>query len=440
MNKTFYLETLGCQMNEYDSEKISGLLYSQGYFETLAREEADLIIFNTCLIRENAENKLYGKLGEVKKIKLANPSKIIAVCGCMPQNQETRENIIRKYPFVDLVFGTNTYDHLPEMLFELTENKKRIISIVRDSDHLIEDLPKKRKFSHRAFVNIMYGCNNYCSYCVVPYTRGRERSRDKNDIITEIKILGDSGYKEITLLGQNVNSYGNDLNNGYKFSDLLREINKIEHIKRIRFISSHPKDVTHDFIKAMKESDKVCNQIHLPIQSGSSKVLKEMNRKYSREHYLDFIKALKEEIPDIAISTDIMVGFPGETEKDFEDTLALCNEVQFDSAFTFLYSIRPNTPAGKREDQISDAVKHERFDRLLKTLYPVFEQKNLACIGTVMSVLVDDFSKNNSSYLTGRTDSNKLVHFEGTPDLIGEIVDVKIEKAKTWFMEGKLLR
>jgi tRNA-2-methylthio-N6-dimethylallyladenosine synthase len=427
-------------MNEYDTEKISGLLYSQGYSETMEKNNADLIIFNTCLIRENAENRLYGKLGAVKKLKLSNPSKIIAVCGCIPQNQEIREKILKKYPFIDLVFGTNTYDHLPELLYDIENKNKKVVSIEKDSDNLIEALPKVRKFSHKAFVNIMYGCNNYCSYCVVPYTRGKERSRNKNDIIEEIINLGNDGYKEITLLGQNVNSYGNDLDNGYKFSDLLREINFIANIDRVRFISSHPKDVTEDFIMAMKESEKICKQIHLPIQSGSSKVLKDMNRKYSRDKYLDIVKRLKTEIPDIAISTDIIVGFPGETEEDFDDTLSLCNLVEFDSAFTFLYSIRPNTPAGKREDQIPEKTKHERFDRLLKTLYPVFEKKNKAYIGKTVEILVDDFSKNSSKFLTGRTDSNKLVHFKGEKELIGKIVNIKIENAKTWFMEGTLLR
>jgi len=427
-------------MNEYDSEKISGLLNSQGYMETTLRDEADLIIFNTCLIRENAENRLYGNLGEVKRLKLANKEKIVAVCGCMPQNQKVREKMLKMYPFVDLIFGTNTYDQLPELLYDIEQKKKKkVISIVENSDNLKEEVPKSRKFSHKAFVNIMYGCNNFCSYCVVPYTRGRERSRDRQEIIEEVIALGLTGYKEITLLGQNVNSYGNDIDDRYQFPDLLRDLNKVEGIERIRFISSHPKDVNLEFIKAIKECNKVCSQIHLPVQSGSTKVLQEMNRKYSREQYLEFVRMAKAEISDISISTDIITGFPGETEDDFNDTLSLVEEVQFDSAFTFIYSIRPGTTAGKRTDQIDDKIKHERFDRLLKKLYPIFEANNLQYIGRTVAVLVDDVSKNKETYLTGRTESGKLVHFVGDNDLIGQIVNVRIEKARTWYIEGTIV-
>jgi tRNA-2-methylthio-N6-dimethylallyladenosine synthase len=426
-------------MNEYDSEKISGLLNSQGYLETTDKEEADLVIFNTCLIRENAENKLYGKLGAVKKLKLDHPEKIIAVCGCIPQNQEIRENILKRYPFIDLVFGTNTYDQLPELLYDLTRNKRKIIAIAENSTNLEEAVPKTRKFSHKAFVNIMYGCNNFCSYCVVPFTRGRERSRSTSDIVNEVRALAQNGYQEVTLLGQNVNSYGNDLPNNYYFPDLLRELNNIEEIGRIRFISSHPKDVNQDFIEAIKTSDKVCNQLHLPVQSGSTKVLKEMNRKYTKRQYLDFISDLRRNIPDISISTDVIVGFPGETNDDFDETIDLIKKVRFDSAFTFLYSIRPGTSAGKREDQIPEHVKQQRFERLLSTLYPIFEEKNLQHVGEEHIVLVDDISKNKSEYLTGRTEGNKLVHFKGSKQLIGKLAPVRITHAKTWYMEGILI-
>ncbi|SHI70563.1 tRNA-i(6)A37 thiotransferase enzyme MiaB [Dethiosulfatibacter aminovorans DSM 17477] len=436
MNKQFFIETFGCQMNEYDSEKICGLLYSQGYLETMDNRDADLIIYNTCLIRENAEKRLYGKLGAIKKLKMDNPSKIIAVCGCIPQNDEIREFILKKFPFIDLIFGTNTYDRLPELLYDIELKNKRVVSILKDSDELKEDLPKNRKFSHKAFVNIMHGCDNYCSYCVVPYTRGREKSRNFHDIVEEVKDLGLNGYKEITLLGQNVNSYLFESDKTYNFADLLRELNEIESIDRIRFISSHPKSVDDDFIKAMKECKKVCNQVHLPIQSGSTKVLKEMNRKYSRENYLEIIRKLKKEIPDVAISSDFIVGFPGETEEDFQETLDLVKEVRFDSAFTFLYSIRPGTPAGRREDQIDEKIKHERFDRLLDVLYPIFEEINISYIGKTVELLVDNVSKNDESYLTGRTDTNKIVHFKGDRNLLGKLVNVKIEKAKTWYMEG----
>lgn len=436
MNKQFFIETFGCQMNEYDSEKISGLLYSQGYLETTEKKEADLIIFNTCLIRENAELKLYGKLGAIKQLKLDNPSKIIAICGCIPQNDEIREYILKKYKYIDLVFGTNTYDRLPELLFDIENKNERVVSILKDSDILEENIPKKRKFSHKAFVNIMHGCNNFCSYCVVPYTRGREKSRDFHDIVKEVQVLGLKGYKEITLLGQNVNSYEYESDKTYTFADLLRELNKIETIDRIKFISSHPKSVTDDFIKAMKECDKVCNQLHLPIQSGSTKVLKEMNRKYTREKYLEIIRKLKKEIPDIAISSDFIVGFPGESEEDFQETLDLVKEVRFDSAFTYLYSIRPGTPAGKREDQIDEKLKHQRFDRLLDILYPIFEEINISHIGKTVDIIVDNVSKNDDSYMTGRTNSNKIVHFKGGEELLGKLVNIKIEKAKTWYMEG----
>ena len=289
-------------------------------------------------------------------------------------------------------------------------------------------------------MNIVYGCNNYCSYCVVPYTRGRERSRDYNEIISEVKNLGLSGFKEITLLGQNVNSYGNDFNNNYKFHDLLIALSEIESIDRIRFISSHPKDVTLEFIQVMKNSPKICNQIHLPIQSGSTKVLGEMNRKYTAERYIEIVEQLRNLIPNIAISTDIIVGFPGETEENFTETLDLISKVRFDSAFTFIYSIRPGTPAGKRKDQIDEKIKHIRFDKLLKTMYPIFEEKNKAYIGSTVEVLVDNMSKRNNDFLTGRTDTNKLVHFKGEKNLIGELVKVKIESAKTWFLEGSEIR
>lgn len=436
VNKKFFIETFGCQMNEYDSEKISGLLYAQGYQEILNKNEADLIIFNTCLIRENAEKKLYGKLGAVKNLKLENPSKIIALCGCIPQNDEIREYIIKKFPYIDIVFGTNTYDKLPELLYDIENKRKKVVSILKSNDGLKEKIPKNRKFNHKAFVNIMYGCNNFCSYCVVPYTRGRELSRDFHDIVSEVTELGHKGYKEITLLGQNVNSYLYESDKTYNFADLLRELNKIDSISRIRFVSSHPKDVTDEFILAMKDCDKVCNHIHLPIQSGSTKVLKEMNRKYSKEYYSELIRKLRLANPGIAVSTDFIIGFPGESEEDFNETIELVKDVKFDSAFTFLYSIRPGTPAGKRNDQIDEKIKHERFDKLLKILYPIFEKINISYIGTTVELLVDNVSKNDESYMTGRTDTNKIVHFKGDKSLLGKLVSVKIEKAKTWYMEG----
>jgi tRNA-2-methylthio-N6-dimethylallyladenosine synthase len=439
MDKKFYIETFGCQMNEYDSEKISGMLENLNYKKADEIGSADLIIYNTCLIRENAENKLYGKLGALKKLKREKDDLILAVGGCIPQNEEIRNYILEKYPFIDIIFGTNTFYKLPEMINQHLNNTNDVlVELEKNSTDLNENLPTIRKYDHKGFVNIMYGCNNFCSYCVVPYTRGRERSRDKEDIIKEVQDLAKEGLKEVTLLGQNVNSYGNDFDEDYSFYNLLEEVEKIDGIERIRYVSSHPKDVGDDFIDFLSRSSKVCNHIHLPVQAGSSKILKDMNRKYSKEDYLNIIKKLKSAVPNISISTDFIVGFPGETEEDFEETLDLCREVGFDAAFTFIYSIRPNTPAGKREDQIDEKIKHERFNKLLETLYPVFYEKNLAYKGKVVKVLVDEVSKNKDDYLTGRSSSNRIIHFKGTENLIGEIVNVKITKVKTWFMEGVL--
>ncbi|MDW7667588.1 MAG: tRNA (N6-isopentenyl adenosine(37)-C2)-methylthiotransferase MiaB [Bacillota bacterium] len=439
MEKNFYIETFGCQMNEYDSEKISGMLKNLDYKESKDIKSADLIIYNTCLIRENAENKLYGKLGALKKLKSEKDDLILAVGGCIPQNDEIRNYILEKYPFIDIIFGTNTFYKLPEMISKHLNNRNDVlVELENNSSSLNESLPTVRKFDHKAFINIMYGCNNFCSYCVVPHTRGRERSRGSEDILTEIKNLASQGFKEVTLLGQNVNSYGNDIDGDYKFTQLLKEVDSIDGIERIRYVSSHPKDVGDDFIDFLSRSKKVCNHIHLPIQSGSSKVLKEMNRKYSKEDYLKIINKLKKAVPNISISTDFIVGFPGETEEDFEETLEVCREAEFDAAFTFIYSIRPDTPAGKREDQIDDKVKHERFNRLLETLYPIFYEKNLAYKGKVVKVLVDEVSKSKDDYLTGRSSSNRIVHFKGSKDMIGKIVNVKITNVKTWFLEGIL--
>ncbi len=439
MEKNFYIETFGCQMNEYDSEKISGMLQNLDYKESKDINSADLIIYNTCLIRENAENKLYGKLGALKKLKREKDDLILAVGGCIPQNEEIRSYILDKYPFIDIIFGTNTFYKLPEMISKHLNNTNEVlVELEKNSSTLNENLPTIRKFDHKAFINIMYGCNNFCSYCVVPHTRGRERSRSSEDILREARDLASKGYKEITLLGQNVNSYGNDINSNYKFTQLLEDVEKIKGIERIRYVSSHPKDVGDDFIEFLGKSKKVCNHIHLPIQSGSSKVLKEMNRKYSKEDYLEIIKKLKKAVPNISVSTDFIVGFPGESEEDFEETLDLCRKVEFDAAFTFIYSIRPDTPAGKRTDQIDDKVKHERFNKLLETLYPIFYKKNLTYIDKTVKVLVDEISKNKDDHLTGRSECNRIVHFKGTKDLIGKIVNVKITNVKTWFLEGIL--
>ena len=434
--KTYHILTYGCQMNEHDSEKISGMLTSIGYEETTDDKSADLVIFNTCLIRENAELRVFGKLGEVKGLKRKNPDMLVAVCGCMMQRQETREKVLKKFSFVDIIFGTNTIHELPMLIYNVEINKRKSVGIVDNTESIYENMPKQRKFKHKALVNITYGCNNFCTYCVVPYVRGREKSRELNEIIQEIKALAEDDCKEVTLLGQNVNSYGSNLEKKVTFAELLYEINKIEGIERIRFMTSHPKDLTDDLIKAIKECDKVCKHVHLPVQAGSNNVLSRMNRKYTKEHYLNLVEKLKKAVPDIAITTDIIVGFPGETEEDFLETIDIVKKVQYDSAFTFLYSVREGTEAAKMENQVPDEVKHERFDKLLDVLYPIVLERNQQCIGKVFPVLVESAENDK---LTGRTEHFRLVHFKGSNALIGEIVNVRITNVKTFHMEGEFV-
>lgn len=436
--KTYNILTYGCQMNEHDSEKIGGMLTSIGYEETDDEKNADLVIFNTCLIRENAELKVYGKLGEVKGLKRNKPDLIVAVCGCMMQKEEIRQKLLKSFSFVDIIFGTNTLQELPGLIFDVEFKKKKRVDIIDNTELIYENMPKMRKFKYKALVNITYGCNNFCTYCVVPYVRGREKSRLPQEIINEVNMLAEDGCKEITLLGQNVNSYGSNLEDKCTFSELLYELNKIEGIERIRFMTSHPKDLTEDLIKAIKECDKVCNHVHLPVQAGSNDVLRRMNRKYTKEHYLNLVEKLKKEVPDIAITTDIIVGFPGETEEDFQKTIDMVNEVQYDSAYTFLYSVREGTKAAEMDDQIPDDIKHERFNKLLDVLYPIVLERNSQCIGKVYSVLVESASKTGENTLTGRTEHFRLVHFSGSEDLLGQIVNVKITNVKTFHMEGQL--
>nr|WP_312576195.1 tRNA (N6-isopentenyl adenosine(37)-C2)-methylthiotransferase MiaB [Sedimentibacter sp.] len=436
--KTYHILTYGCQMNEHDSEKISGILTSIGYEESENEKDANLIIFNTCLIRENAELKVFGKLGEVKGLKRNNPDMLVAICGCMMQKQEIREKVMKTFSFVDIIFGTNTIHELPDLIYNVDFKNHKSIGIIDSTEQIYENMPKIRKYKYKALVNITYGCNNFCSYCVVPYVRGREKSREPLEIINEVKKLAEDGCKEITLLGQNVNSYGNSLDNKFSFADLLLELNKVDGIERIRFMTSHPKDLTNDLIHVIKECDKICNHIHLPIQSGSNKILDKMNRKYTKEHYLDIVSKIKSEIPDVSITTDIIVGFPGETEEDFKETVDVVKKVEYDSAFTYLYSIREGTKAALMEDQIPDETKHKRFDELLDVLYPIVYEKNKQCIGKVYSILVESVSKSSESFLTGRTEHFRLVHFKGSEDLIGQIVNVKITNVKTFHMEGVL--
>ena len=442
-NFKYVILTMGCQLNENDSEKIAGMLENMGYEKTEKLEDADFIAFNTCCVRENAEDRLFGKLGEVKKYKESRGT-IIAIGGCMMQEKHIVEKLKQSYPFFDIVFGTHTLHKLPEDIYNSLISRKRIEDILDIDGEVIEGLPINRDDSIKASVLIMNGCNNFCTYCIVPYVRGRERSRKAEDIISEIKMLAHEGYKEITLLGQNVNSYmrverenGEDVGEINSFAKLLKEINKIEGIDRIRFVSPHPKDFTDDVIQAIKNCEKVCKIIHLPLQSGSSKILKQMNRKYTKEQYLKLVEKMKKEIPNIVFSTDIIVGFPGETEEDFEDTLDVVEKVCFEQVYMFIYSRRVGTPADKMENQVPEEIKHERFDRLKKLVERQIEQNNKKYVGTVQKVLVEGNSKTNKNLLTGRTETNKVVNFEGKDELIGKVTDVKIESEHMWYLKGE---
>jgi tRNA-2-methylthio-N6-dimethylallyladenosine synthase len=439
-NLKYFILTMGCQLNENDSEKICGMIEKMGYNKTNTLEEADLVVFNTCCVRENAEDKLFGKLGEVKKIKEKRGT-IIAIGGCMMQEKHIQEKLRKSYPFFDLIFGTHTLHKFPEDLHKVILEEKRIEDILDIDGEVIEGLPIKRNDNIKASVTIMNGCNNFCTYCIVPYVRGRERSRDPEDIINEVKQLSEEGYKEITLLGQNVNSYKGNGNLGiYKFSELLREINKIEKIERIRFVSPHPKDFTDDVIDAIRDCQKVCKIIHLPLQSGSSRVLKTMNRKYTKEQYLNLVEKMKAKIPDVEFSTDIIVGFPGETQADFEDTLDVVKKVCFEQVFMFIYSRRVGTPADKMENQVPEEIKHERFNRLKALVESQIELNNKKYIGTQQNVLVEGKSKTNSNILTGRTDTNKVVNFEGEETLIGNIVKMNIISEHMWYLKGEICK
>lgn len=435
--KTFHITTFGCQMNEHDSEIMAGMLIEKGYEPVEDRDTANIVIFNTCSIRENADKRFFGTLGQLKRRKTEEKEAFtVCVCGCMMQQQHIVDQLKSKYPWVDVVFGTHNLHHLPNLLDNLYKEKKKQLEIWEDRDAIVEDLPAKRLFKHKSFVNIMYGCNNFCSYCIVPYTRGRERSRNPFDIVKEVEALAEDGVKEITLLGQNVNSYKGE---GADFTDLIYMLNEVDGIQRIRFMTSHPKDLSDKLIEAFKKCDKLCKYIHLPVQSGSNKVLKEMNRKYTREAYLSLVERIREAVPEIAISTDIIVGFPGETEADFEDTLDLARQVQYDSAFTFLYSTRKGTPAAQREDQIPEEVKHQRFNRLVDVINQSSAGKNRGYIGKTVDVLIDSVSRNKIGTYEGRSDSFKLVNLIGKDIAEGSIVPVKITGANTFSLTGEII-
>jgi len=477
-------------MNEHDSEVISGMLTQRGYMELqggaetdAAQADPDIMIINTCSIRDNADQRFFGTLGQLKKLKAKNPEFTVCVCGCMMQQEHVTDRIRRSYPWVDVIFGTHNIHEFPDMLEELYENRAkaakaaeakavrsgkteeadapasaqpyarakheirsaketRVDRIYEDMKEIVEGLPAKRLFGHKSFVNIMFGCNNFCSYCIVPYTRGREKSRCPEDIINEVRELVADGVKEITLLGQNVNSYRGDSQQDGKmwdFTDLIWALADIDGLERIRFMTSHPKDLSDKLIDAFARCDKLCNYIHLPVQAGSSSVLKRMNRKYTQEKYLELVRKLRAAVPDIAISTDIIVGFPGETEEDFLQTLKLAEEVRYDSAFTFLYSPRPGTPAAEYEDQIPEEVKHERFGRLVETMNRISAEKNAAYVGRVCDVLVDGPDKKAKGRLSGRTEEFKLVDFEGPEDITGQIVKVEITGSNTFSLRGRLV-
>ena len=433
------ITTWGCQMNEHDSENIFGMLEKMGYGVTEEQSDADLIIYNTCAVRENAELKVYGNLHVLKKYKEKNPDLVIAVCGCMMQQPHVVEEIKNKYPHVNLVFGTHNIYKFPELLNTVIESDEAMYDIWDIDGRIIEGLPTQRKHDIKAFVNIMYGCNNFCTYCIVPYTRGRERSRNPEDIITEAKKLVEGGVKEITLLGQNVNSYGKTFEPQYPFHRLLEDMNNIEGLERIRFMTSHPKDISDELIDAIANLEKVCESLHLPVQSGSSRVLKEMRRHYTKEDYLSIIDKVKEKVDGIGLTTDIMVGFPGETEEDFAHTLDVVRKAQYDLAFTFLYYVRKGTVAENMDNHIDEDVKKDRFDRLLAVVNEAATKTAQAYQDKVVEVLVEGVSKKNPEYMMGRNRQNKLVNFKGTEDLIGKLVNVKITEPKSFSLNGEMI-
>lgn len=438
-DKSYFIQTYGCQGNEADSETLSGIFELMQFTKAASSEEADVILINTCAIRENAENRIWGELGRLKSYKRKNPNLILGVCGCMPQEEKVVNKLLEKYPYVDLVFGTHNIHRLPDYLETAYFSKERVIEVHSEEGSIIENVPKVRNNPYKAWVNIMFGCDEFCTYCIVPYTRGKERSRNQQEIIDEVNELVASGYQEITLLGQNVNAYGKDFKDiEYTFGHLLRDLDKTG-IKRIRYTTSHPRDLDLLTIKAMAECDSVMPHLHLPVQSGSNEVLKRMNRKYTKEIYLSLMQDLKQYIPDIAITTDIIVGFPGETEEQFEETLDLVEKVGFEGAFTFIYSPREGTPAAGYEDDVTEKTKKARLQRLNKDINAGYLKGNKRFEGKTVKVLVEGTSKYDETVLAGYTEHNKLVNFKGDAHYIGQIVEVKITEAKTWFLLGEIV-
>ncbi|MCI8306607.1 MAG: tRNA (N6-isopentenyl adenosine(37)-C2)-methylthiotransferase MiaB [Lachnospiraceae bacterium] len=433
---SFFIQTFGCQMNFHDSEKIVAILERIGFVEAEG-ENADFVLYNTCTVRENANERVYGRLGQLKRVKKNNPEMIIGICGCMMQEEHVIEKIRKSYKFVDIVFGTHNIFKFAELLYARLRSGEQIIDIWKEADRIVEELPVDRKYDFKCGVNIMYGCNNFCSYCIVPYVRGRERSRTPDDIISEIRRLVDDGVIEIMLLGQNVNSYGKNLDTEITFAKLLKEIEKIDGLERIRFMTSHPKDLSDELIEVMAASKKICRHIHLPLQSGSSRILKKMNRRYTKEQYLELVDKIKKAMPDISITTDLIVGFPGETDEDVDETIDVVKKVGYDSAFTFQYSRRTGTPAASMENQVPKEAVTRNFDRLLKTVQEVAAKRTARFEGQTMSVLVEEVDSHEEGMLTGRLGNNTVVHFDGGRDLIGSIVDVRLDECRGFYYIGR---
>lgn len=436
----YLIKTYGCQMNEHDTETIAGILEQMGYTATDAEHEADVILFNTCAIRENAEDKVFGELGRLKPLKLEKPDLILGVCGCMSQEESVVNRILHKYQHVDLIFGTHNIHRVPHLLKEALFAKEMVVEVWSQEGDVIENMPKSRASRLQAWVNIMYGCDKFCTYCIVPYTRGKERSRLPHDVLGEVRELARQGYKEVTLLGQNVNAYGKDLQEiDYRFGHLMDDMRKIG-IPRVRFTTSHPSDFDDHLIEVLAKGGNLVEHIHLPVQSGNSRVLKRMARKYTRDEYMRLVEKIKKAMPHVALTTDIIVGFPGETDEEFEDTLSLIREVEYDSAFTFIYSPREGTPSAKWEDHLSPEVKKERLHRLNEIQDAISRRKNEQLRGEIVEVLVEGESKKNEAVLSGRTRTNKLVNFRGPKELIGELVHVQITEPQTWTLNGELVR
>ncbi len=435
--KTYHVVTFGCQMNARDSEKLAGILERIGYVET-DTEDADFLIYNTCTVRENANLRVYGRLGQVKKLKKNRPGMLIALCGCMMQEPQVVEKIRKSYRHVDIIFGTHNIFKLAELIQERLATGKTVVDIWKDTDQIVENLPNERKYPFKSGINITFGCNNFCTYCIVPYVRGRERSRLPEDILAEIRQAVADGVKEVMLLGQNVNSYGKNLEHPVTFAALLKQVTEVEGLERVRFMTSHPKDLSDELIEVLGSSEKICRHLHLPLQSGSDRILQKMNRHYTKAHYLDLVEKIRTACPDISITTDIIVGFPGETEEDFLETMDVVQKADFDSAFTFIYSKRTGTPAASMPDQVPEDVIKDRFDRLLSLVQEKAAQASGRFEGMTVPVLVEDVNDHDASMVTGRMSQNILVHFPGSKDLIGRIVNVHLKCSKGFYYIGEL--